>query len=212
MPASTPLNVTSDQNHCLAKGPLNDQTWMVDPQSKGVANIVAFILPERNEAIPIHDSLKATPSEFVLDQPYCAFTPHVFAVRAGQSIRAKNPDPVAHNVVVKGLKNDINIQIPPGADKTLTLQPESNAMAISCGSHPWMKGYGWCFEHPYFAVTGKNGSFEIKNIPAGARKLIIWHEKDGYLPGFSKKSGDQKILTLTDGGAIDLGEIKITPK
>jgi hypothetical protein len=85
-------------------------------------------------------------------------------------------------------------------------------MALSCGSHPWMKGYGWCFDHPYFAVTDKDGKFEIKNIPAGARKFILWHEKDGYLPGFSKKSGEQKILTITDGGTIDLGQIKIVPK
>jgi hypothetical protein len=212
LPTPQKLNVVSDQNHCLAKGDLTDQTWMIDPQSKGVANIVAFILPERGEKLPIHDSVKDMSNEYVLDQPYCTFTPHVFALRAGQTMKAKNPDPVPHNVVIKGLRNDINVQVAPGTEKTLTLQPESNAMALSCGSHPWMKGYGWCFDHPYFAVTDKDGKFEIKNIPAGARKFILWHEKDGYLPGFSKKSGEQKILTITDGGTIDLGQIKIVPK
>jgi hypothetical protein len=212
LPTPQKLNVVSDQAHCLAKGDLIDQTWMIDPQSKGVANIVVFIQPERGEKLPIHDSLKDAPKEYVLDQPFCSFTPHIFAIRSGQTMKAKNPDPVPHNVVIKGLRNDINVQVAAGTEKTLTLQPETNAMALSCGSHPWMKGYGWCFDHPYFAVTDKDGKFEIKNIPAGQRKLIIWHEKDGYLPGYSKKSGEQKILTITDGGLIDLGQIKIVPK
>jgi hypothetical protein len=212
VPTPPALNVTSDQAHCLANGPLTDQTWVVDSASKGVANVVVFILPEKGEKLPVHDSLKGTPAEFVLDQPHCAFTPHIFALRAGQALKAKNPDPVPHNVVIKGLRNDINVQVAPGTEKTMTLQPETNAMALSCGSHPWMRGYGWCFDHPYFTVTDHDGKFEIKNIPAGARKLIIWHEKDGYVSGFSKKSGEQKIVSIADGSATDLGQIKIMPK
>jgi hypothetical protein len=214
LPAPPALNVTSDQGHCLTKGPIKDETWVVDPASKGVANVVAFILPGRDETLPIHADYQAPPKDFVLDQPYCVFTPHVFAIRKGQRVIAKNPDPVAHNVVVKGLDNDINVQVPPGTEKSIEIRPEhlNNPVVISCGSHPWMKGHGWCFEHPYFAVSGKDGRFEIKNIPAGNRKLILWHEEKGFLPGFGKRSGDQKILVLQDGASVDLGDIKLMPK
>lgn len=209
IPKAEESKVTADQGHCLAKGPLLDKIWDVNPSNKGLAGIVVFILPERDEKLAVHPDLQATPAPFVLDQPHCVFTPRVFAIRAGQTINAKNPDPVAHNVVVKGLKNDLNVQVPPGTDKELKLAAETNAVSVACGSHPWMKGFGWCFDHPYFAVTDKDGKFEIKNVPAGNRKIVIWHET-GYLPGYSKR--DNKTLNLAAGSTVDLGTVKAMPK
>jgi hypothetical protein len=209
IPKPAEEKVTSDQQHCLANGPILNKVWDIDAASKGVANMVVFIMPERNEELPVHEAYASMPGPFVLDQPHCVFTPRVFAVRKGQTVMAKNPDPVSHNVVIKGIKNDLNVNIPPGTDKTLTLVSESNAMAVSCGSHPWMRGYAWCFDHPYFTVTDKDGKFEIKNVPAGARKLVIWHET-GYLTGYGKR--DAKPVTLNDGQVMDVGQIQATPK
>lgn len=209
IPKAEEAKVTSDQGHCLAKGALVDKVWDVNPSNKGLAGVVVFINPERDEKLAVHPDLQAEPKPFVLDQPYCLFTPRIFAIRAGQTITAKNPDPVAHNVVIKGLKNDQNVQIPPGADKQLKLTAETNALSVACGSHPWMKGYGWCFDHPYFAVTDKDGNFEIKNVPAGNRKIVIWHET-GYLPGYGKR--DNKTLNLASGATVDVGTVKAAPK
>lgn len=205
IPKAEESKVTSDQAHCLAKGALTDKVWDVNPSNKGLAGVVVFIAPDRGETLAVHPDQKAPPAPFVLDQPYCVFTPRIFAIRAGQEITAKNPDPVAHNVVIKGLKNDLNVQIPPGTEKSIKLDAETNAMSVACGSHPWMKGFGWCFDHPYFAVTDKDGKFEIKNIPAGNRKVIVWHET-GYLPGYSKR--DQKTVSLAAGSVTDLGTVK----
>lgn len=209
IPKAEEAKVTSDQGHCLAKGALLEKVWDVNPSNKGLAGVVVFINPERDEKLAVHPDLQAEPKPFVLDQPYCLFTPRIFAIRAGQTITAKNPDPIAHNVVIKGLKNDQNVQIPPGADKQLKLTPESNALSVACGSHPWMKGYGWCFDHPYFAVTDKDGNFEIKNVPAGNRKIVIWHET-GYLTGYGKR--DNKTLNLASGATVDVGTVKAVPK
>jgi plastocyanin len=205
IPKPAESKVTSDQDTCLAKGPAFDVVWNVNPSNKGLAGVVVFIQPERDEKLPVHPDQQATPAPFVLDQPNCVFTPRVFAIRAGQVITAKNPDPCAHNVVVKGLKNDLNVQVPPKTDKQLKLTSETNAMAISCGSHPWMRGYGWCFDHPYFAVTDKDGKFEIKNVPAGSRKIVIWHET-GFLSGYAKRDG--KVLSLAAGATVDMGTVK----
>ncbi len=209
IPKAEESKITADQAHCLAKGPLLDKIWNVNPSSKGLAGVVVFINPERDEKLPVHPDLQATPKPFVLDQPYCEFTPRIFAVRAGQTVTARNPDPVLHNVVIKGLKNDRNDQIPSGSEKSIKLDPESNAITIACGSHPWMKGFAWCFDHPYFAVTDKDGKFEIKDVPAGNRKIVIWHET-GYLPGYSKR--DQKTMALAAGATTDLGTVKAMPK
>jgi len=209
IPKAEECKVTSDQGHCLSKGALQDKIWDVNPSNKGVAGVVVFINPERDEKLTVHPDLQGAPQSFVLDQPYCLFTPRIFAIRAGQTITAKNPDPVAHNVVIKGLKNDINIQIPPGTDKQMKLVAETNAVSVACGSHPWMKGFGWCFDHPYFAVTDKDGKFEIKNVPAGNRKIVIWHET-GYLTGYGKR--DNKSLNLAAGATVDIGTVKAMPK
>ncbi len=209
VPKAEEFKVTADQAHCLSKGAALDKVWDVNPSNKGLAGIVVFINPERDEKLPVHSDLQAEPKPFVLDQPYCVFTPRIFAVRTGQTITAKNPDPVLHNVVIKGLKNDQNVQIPTGTEKAIKLASETNAITVACGSHPWMKGFCWCFDHPYFAVTDKDGNFEIKNVPAGNRKIVIWHET-GYLPGYSKR--DQKTLNLAAGATVDVGTVKAMPK
>lgn len=209
IPKAEEFKVTTDQDHCLKNGAALDKVWDVNPSNKGLAGIVVFINPERDEKLPIHPDFADAPKPFVLDQPYCVFTPRIFAVRSGQTITAKNPDPKLHNVVMKGLKNDLNIQIPTGSDKQFKLVPEANAITVACGSHPWMKGFCWCFDHPYFAVTDKDGKFEIKNVPAGNRKIVVWHET-GYLPGYSKR--DQKTLTLAPGATVDVGTVKAMPK
>ncbi len=51
--------------------------------------------------------------------------------------------------------------------------------AFKCDVHGWMNAYAGVLDHPYFAVTGEDGTFEIKNLPPGTYKLTAWHEKLG---------------------------------
>jgi len=44
-----------------------------------------------------------------------------------------------------------------------------------------MTAYTGVFENPFFAVTGDDGTFEIKGLAAGEYKLIAWHERYGRL-------------------------------
>ena len=48
---------------------------------------------------------------------------------------------------------------------------------VQCDVHPWMKAWIAVLSHPFFAVTGLNGQFEIKNVPAGTYELEAWHER-----------------------------------
>jgi hypothetical protein len=61
----------------------------------------------------------------------------------------------------------------------VTFAREEVAIPVKCNIHPWMRSYIAVFKHPYFAVTDKNGNFELKNLPPGTYTIKAWHEKLG---------------------------------
>jgi len=74
-----------------------------------------------------------------------------------------------------------------------------------------MGGYLFVFAHPYFAVTDQHGNFEIKDAPAGKYRLIVWHERTGWLLGDQRPSKDGKLITIAPNKATDLGKIGSFP-
>ncbi len=208
LPERVQLKIEKDAEHCLSKGPLYGEAWVVNPQNRGVRWVTVFLKPAKGSKLPIHDSLKDPPKDpAVLDQPVCAFEPHVLAIREGQKLLAKNPAPVAHNVMITGFRNSSNVQIPPGQSSTFALLAEQGAVRLACGAHPWMAGHVWIFEHPYFAVTDADGTFEIKLAPAGSQTLVVWHEAAAYLP-----DAKGRVIEVKADGVTDLGEIAVKPK
>ena len=166
----------------------------------------------RREKIDVHPDYAAQLSEPVeLDNSGCHFVPHVTLVRSGQPILLKNSDPVGHNTKV-GMFN----QIIPSGNQTLTKIERSAALPlqVSCSIHPFMTGYVLVQDHPYMAASAEDGTFEIKNIPAGKRGLMFWHEVPGSLKSLKIGGGttDRRgtlELTIKAGETLDLGEIKV---
>ncbi|MGH9580011.1 MAG: carboxypeptidase regulatory-like domain-containing protein, partial [Terriglobales bacterium] len=117
----------------------------------------------------------------VLDQKGCIYHPHVQGMRMGQSLAVKTSDPTAHNVHGYGKVNrSFNRSQPPGAaDLVIDMkrQEAGPPMKVKCDIHPWMNAYVGVVEHPYFAVTGPDGSFELKSLPPGTYTIEAWHEK-----------------------------------
>ena len=123
------------------------------------------------------------PSQSVLlDQKGCVFTPHALVVQKGQTLRFMNSDPVGHNVHTNALQNSsINQNVDnTGLDKIYD-QAESLPIQTVCDIHAWMVSYHLVVDHPWAAVTGPDGSFEIARVPAGKMEFIVWHEKVGYV-------------------------------
>ena len=86
--------------------------------------------------------------------------------------------------------------IPKGTTQTMDVKVQSNEIPVSCAQHTWMNGFIWAFDHPFAAVTDKDGNFEIPNVPAGTKlKIIAWHEKAGYLEG----GNNGTEITVKDG-------------
>jgi hypothetical protein len=52
---------------------------------------------------------------------------------------------------------------------------------FKCDVHGWMNAYVGVLDHPYFAVTGKDGKFDLKTVPPGTYTIEAWHEKLGAM-------------------------------
>jgi plastocyanin len=130
-------------------------------------------LAARNWAIP------AQP--VVLDQVGCVYAPHLIGVMVGQNVEFRNSDNTNHNIHPIAKSNpEWNESQPPKGDPKLKSFPKEEVMVrIKCNVHPWMRAYIGVVSHPFYAVTGEDGSFTIKGLPAGAYVLESWHEKYG---------------------------------
>jgi hypothetical protein len=210
-PERKTLDVTKDQGHCLAKGPLLSEEWVVNKENKGVQWTFVWLMPNNPMAqMPIHPALAQIKNKDVsIDQPQCQFEPHALGLRQGQDLVAKNSSPAVHNVNwTGGLKNPGgNVIVPSKNSHTITdLKADRFPVTITCNIHPWMKAYARVYDHPYFAVTDANGKFEIKDAPVGQYRLVVWHEAIGFLGGAAGRNGQP--IEIKKGGTT-LEPIKI---
>jgi plastocyanin len=122
----------------------------------------------------------APKDHIVIDQRKMAFIPHVVAVQQGTTVDFLNSDPVGHNVYwpsVSGNKKlSHNLGTWPKGDKKPFQFNDLGVASLLCNVHPEMSGYVVVVPTPYFAVTDKDGNFEIKNVPAGKYTLKTWSE------------------------------------
>ncbi len=129
-------------------------------------------------------STGASAEPVVMDQKGCEYTPQIFAVQTGQKILVKNSDPVAHNVhdtptAASGNKEMNNLQMAGSPDMPFVFDKPEMFLRFKCDVHPWMFAWVSVFDHPYFAVTAKDGTYKIANVPAGKYKLVAAHRKVG---------------------------------
>jgi plastocyanin len=117
----------------------------------------------------------------VLDQKGCQYHPHVLGVMAGQTVQIKNDDPTTHNIHPTPKDNrEWNESQPPSAPAIeKNFAREEIMLPVKCNQHPWMKMYVNVVKSPFFAVTAKDGKYEIKGLPPGDYTLAFVHEKLG---------------------------------
>jgi plastocyanin len=168
-----------------------DESVVVNPNST-LANVFVYIksgLEGKKFEIP------ATPVK--IDQRGCWFRPRVLGIQTGQTLEAINSDPVTHNIhplaqINREWNHSQGQGDPPLSRKFL--KPEV-MVPVKCNIHSWMHPYIGALDHPYFTVTGENGTFAIPNVPPGDYVVEAWHEKYG---------AQEQKLTLTPGVSSDL--------
>jgi hypothetical protein len=135
-----------------------------------------------------------------IDQKGCMYTPHVLAVQTNQPIDIKNDDPTNHNIhPLPKINQEWNESQPPKGDtKTKSFPREEVMIPVKCNVHPWMRAYIAVIHHPFFAVTGDDGTFTIKNLPAGTYTLEAFHETYGPVDQqITVGANDSKTVDLT---------------
>ena len=163
---------------------------------------MVWIKAPKDTYFPLPPNFKPNKTPVVIDQPHCVFLPRVSAfnpitivdgkeVETGQKVIFKNSAVVAHNtrVVGDGIKNaGFNTTLPPQGEIEKTFKPQRLALLIQCDIHSWMAAKLFVFDHPYYAITKEDGTFEIPQVPAGAEvSVIAWHEGTGWaLPELGK--------------------------
>ncbi len=123
--------------------------------------------------------LKNKPGTYSINQKNCAYSPHVLAMPKGSELQILTSDPINHNIHTYSFDNDpINIMFLPGQDYSQEME-EPEVVKVSCDLHGWMEAYIVVTPNSYFAVTGNDGAFEIKDVPPGKYTLRLWHEELG---------------------------------
>lgn len=157
------------------KGVVRSQQVVVG-ENNTLENVVVYIKSGLGHYTYPTPSTPAT-----LDQKGCMYYPHVVTLMAGQQFKVINSDPLTHNIhVMPKINRQWNESQTQGSAPIIKefARPEM-AIPVKCNIHPWMKAYIFVFGDPYFAKTGDDGTFTIKNVPPGTYTVEAWQEKYG---------------------------------
>lgn len=173
-PAESVIKMNADPK-CLDlySGPVSTSYYLVGNEGQ-LANVFVFIreTPGGNFEVP------ATP--VVLSQKGCLYQPAVSGIQVDQMLHIENNDDNLHNVRALSRANrPFNLAQPSRGVREKTFKLPEEHLKFKCDIHPWMESYIFVLEHPFFDVTGADGSFDIVGVPAGDYTLVAWHVKLG---------------------------------
>ncbi len=182
-PARFPLGA-AEQADCRHHPGVEQLSEVVVAEGGKLRNVYVHLrLPGGFDATKI----PAPPSApVVLDQRACMYTPHVLALQAGQTLHVANSDPTTHNVNYTAPRNALtgNRNMGQGqAPLELLFGRPEEKVRFKCDVHPWMGAWVFVEEHPWFAVSGAEGRFEIPAIPPGTYTVEAIHEHYGKVRG-----------------------------
>jgi plastocyanin len=195
-PPEKEITQIKDDPNCgkTVTGPVKTQFYVVG-KDNGLAETVVMLKGISGK------STGGSATAHVVDQKGCFYTPYISAVQTGQKITVKNSDPFLHNVNVQptaeGNKPANLPQMAGGADLVFSYPTSENFVKFKCDVHPWMFAYVTVVDHPYFAVSDKDGNFTIKDVPAGKYTITAMHRK-AALAGV-----DQEVEVKADGAKSD---------
>lgn len=162
--------VTLDQPVCGASvnGP-------VSATAQGLSNSVVWIAGMKSgKPLPIAKRSDLASEDCVLD-------PRIQAAVVGTTFNITNADKLLHKLIFTEIGTTDTLTVMPFFNSGQVVASEllarkSGIVEVRCTIHPWTRAYIAVFDHPYFAVTGSDGSFKIDSLPPGTYKMMVWHE------------------------------------
>jgi plastocyanin len=167
--------ITSDPN-CgkLHTEPVKTQFYVVGTKGE-LKDVVVYLKNVTGK------STGESAAPLVMDQKGCEYMPYIAAVQTGQKIVVKNSDPVLHNIhtlpTAAGNKEKNLPQVQGAPDLTLSFASAEDFVKFKCDVHPWMFAYVTVVDSPYYAVSAKDGTFKIANVPPGKYVVEAIHRK-----------------------------------
>jgi plastocyanin len=174
-PKNEPIKMSADPV-CVKENttPQEQETYAVADGK--LANVFVYV----KDGLDAY-SFDAPADKVTFDQKNCRYHPHVFGVMVNQPVEIVNSDPTLHNIhaLPKGNAEFNNGQPIQGMKMEHKFTAKEVMVPFKCDVHGWMNAYVGVLDHPYFAVTGKDGKFSLKGLPPGTYTIEAWHEKLG---------------------------------
>lgn len=186
-PAERTIDFSADPQCAQMHRQPKTTSHYVVAQDGGLANVFVYVkegLSNKNFPAPTDAPL--------LDQQGCIYQPYVLGVRVNQTLKIKNSDPTLHNVHAQPkINKEFNFAQPmKNMVSERKFEKPEVLVRFKCDVHPWMFAFVGVVEHPYFAVSGKDGSFSIPNLPAGKYVIEAVHPKGGVQTQEVNVTGD----------------------
>ncbi len=197
-PTVAPIEVTKNQDYCGDSIP--NQVYVVG-KNGGVQNVEVYL-----KDVTSGKALVTDPVAISLVNSHCMFSPRVQGADVGQQIKISSEDPVLHNTHPQNSVTNAtiyNIALPfKGFSVTKPLPGNPQLIKVKCDAHEWMHAWIWEFDHPYFATTGDDGSFTIKDVPPGTYTLVAWQEA----------AGEKSMSVTVAAGKTVTADVQLAPK
>ncbi len=178
--APAPKSISMDQDPVCAQAGAGAVAEDIVVNGDKLSNVFIYIKDGKAGDKNISNlSFALPPQPAVLDQHGCRYVPHVLGIQTKQNLEVKNSDATSHNVNVDAAKNTKFNQGQPNGAAPIVKQfaRAETLIPVKCNQHPWMRAYIGVVGHPFFAVSGQDGKFEIKGVPPGTYNIVAWHEK-----------------------------------
>jgi len=174
-PKPNVVRMDSDPN-CVQPGVTTTEELVLVGDGGALQNVFVYVKDGLGD---LRFPIPSTP--ILLDQKGCHYVPHVLGVQVGQTVEVLNSDPTLHNVhAVPTANQEFNTGQPLAGMKHIHQFSTKEVMVpFKCDVHPWMRAYIGVLDHPYFAVTGIDGTYSLKGLPPGTYTVEAWHETLG---------------------------------
>jgi plastocyanin len=175
VPENAPVKLESDPA-CVREHPDGLKLDTILVNNGGLENVFVYVKDGLGSYY-----FDAPSAPVTLDQKGCNYSPHVFGVRAGQTLEIVNSDQTMHNVNAMAKVNPaFNLgQAIQGMKTPKVFTAPEVMVRIKCDVHGWMNAYAGVLNHPYFATSGGDGAFALNKLPPGTYTIEAWHEKLG---------------------------------